>query len=161
MTMILPLLTLFFLKLGDSMLATMKSIFTYQGRRWLAMFAITGSQLMYLLLITRMMDGVAAFIAVGLAVMGGQFLGMTLGTKMTKEKVWKMSTSLPRGEAIELAQNLRTHNIPCQTIKTYVDAPAMTLVAYAESKQDTKRIKSLLPIGTHVEVTEIKKQFEV
>lgn len=149
------LLGLFGMKLADSMLATMKSVFTYQGRRFLAMFAVTGSQLMYLLLITQMQDGWAAFLVVGLAVMGGQFLGMSVGEKMSKEKTWKMSVSLPREDAIRTARRMRSKNIACQTIKTYVDSPAMTLVAYADDKQQTKEIKKLLPPGSVVEVMEI------
>lgn len=155
------LLGLFGMKLADSMLATMKSVFTYQGRRYLAMFAVTGSQLMYLLLITQMQDGVAAFLVVGLAVMGGQFLGMTIGERMSKEKTWKLSVSLPREDAIKTARLMRSKNIACQTIKTYVDSPAMTLVAYADDRNETKEVKKLLPPGSVVEVMEVLTKVEI
>lgn len=155
------LLGLFGMKLADSMLATMKSIFTYQGRRYLAMFAVTGSQLMYLLLITQMQDGLAAFLVVGLAVMGGQFLGMAIGERMSKEKTWKLSVSLPREDAIKTARLMRSKNIACQTIKTYVDSPAMTLVAYADDRNETKEVKKLLPPGSVVEVMEVLTKVEI
>lgn len=155
------LLGLFGMKLADSMLATMKSVFTYQGRRYLAMFAVTGSQLMYLLLITQMQDGLAAFLVVGLAVMGGQFLGMTIGERMSKEKTWKLSVSLPREDAIKTARLMRSKNIACQTIKTYVDSPAMTLVAYADNRNETKEVKKLLPPGSVVEVMEVLTKVEI
>lgn len=155
------LLGLFGMKLADSMLATMKSVFTYQGRRYLAMFAVTGSQLMYLLLITQMQDGVAAFLVVGLAVMGGQFLGMTIGERMSKEKTWKLSVSLPREDAIKTARLMRSKNIACQTIKTYVDSPAMTLVACADDRNETKEVKKLLPPGSVVEVMEVLTKVEI
>lgn len=155
------LLGLFGMKLADSMLATMKSVFTYQGRRYLAMFAVTGSQLMYLLLITQMQDGLAAFLVVGLAVMGGQFLGMTIGERMSKEKTWKLSVSLPREDAIKTARLMRSKNIACQTIKTYVDSPAMTLIAYADDRNETKEVKKLLPPGSVVEVMEVLTKVEI
>lgn len=159
--MFLSLLTLFLIKLADSTLGTMKSVFTYQGQRWLAMFAITGSQMMYLLLISRMQDGWQAFAAVALAVMAGQVLGMSIGEKFNKEKVWKFSIVTERQEGIKLAKTLRGANIACQTVKSYIENPTMTVVAYAENKSQTKTIKALLPKGSIVEVTEIKKQFEV
>ena len=159
--MILSLITLFLLKLADSTLGTMKSVFTYQGRRWLAMFAITGSQMMYLLLITRMEDGWKAFAAVALAVMMGQVLGMNIGEKFNKEKVWKMSITMPREEGIIFADELLEKNIACRTIKSYMGNPTLEVVAYAENKSQTKLIQSYIPEGTFVEIVEIKKHFEV
>lgn len=157
----LGLFGLFGMKLADSMLATMKSVFTYQGRRYLAMFAVTGSQLMYLLLITQMQEGWAAFLVVGLAVMGGQFLGMTIGERMSREKTWKLSVSLSREDAIRTAQLMRDKNIACQTIKTYVDSPAMTLIAYADDRGETKEVKKLLPPGSIVEIMEVLTKVEI
>lgn len=159
--MYLSLIILFALKLADSTLGTMKSVFTYQGRRWLAMFAITGSQMMYLLLITRMEDGWQAFAAVAIAVMAGQVLGMNIGEKFDKEKVWKMSITMPREEGIQFADELRLNNIACRTIKSYIDAPAMEILVYAETKAQTKLINSYIPEGSFVEIVEIKKHFEV
>ena len=159
--MYLSLLILFFIKLADSTLSTMKSVFTFQGRRWLAMFAITGSQMMYLLLITRMEEGWKAFAAVAIAVMMGQVLGMNIGEKFTKERVWKMSITIPRAEGIILADELRSQNIACRTMKSYIESPMLEVVAYAENKVQTKLIQSYLPEGTFVEVVEIKKHFEV
>lgn len=159
--MYLTLLILFFIKLADSTLSTMKSVFTFQGRRWLAMFAITGSQMMYLLLITRMEEGWKAFLAVALAVMAGQVLGMNIGEKFTKERVWKMSITLSREDGITLADELRSQNIACRTMKSYVESPTLEVIAYAENKAQTKLIQSYLPEGSFVEVVEIKKHFEV
>lgn len=159
--MYLSLLILFLIKLADSTLSTMKSVFTYQGRRWLAMFAITGSQMMYLLLITRMEDGWKAFTSVAIAVMAGQVLGMNIGEKFTKERVWKMSITLPREEGIQLADKLRSRNLACRTMKSYIENPTLEVVAYAENKSQTKLIQSYLPEGAFVEILEIKKHFEV
>lgn len=159
--MMLSLLILFLIKLADSTLSTMKSVFTYQGRRWLAMFAITGSQMMYLLLITRMEPGWKAFAAVAVAVMAGQVLGMSIGEKFNKEQVWKMSITLPRQEGIELADELRAHNLACRTMKSYIESPTLEVIAYAENKSQTTLIQPYLPEGSFVEVVEIKKHFEV
>lgn len=159
--MFTSLIILFAIKLADSTLSTMKSVFTYQGRRWLAMFAITGSQMMYLLLITRMEEGWQAFAAVAIAVMMGQVLGMNIGEKFTKERVWKMSITLSREEGILLADELRSENIACRTMKSYIENPTLEVIAYAENKSQTKLIQSYLPEGSFVEVVEIKKHFEV
>lgn len=159
--MFLSLITLFLVKLADSTLSTMKSVFTYQGRRWLAMFAITGSQMMYLFLITIMEDGWKAFTAVALAVMAGQIIGMNLGEKFDKERVWKMSITLKREEGVELSKVLREKEIACRTIKSYIEGPTMEVLAYAETKEQTALIKSHIPKGASVEIVEIKNYFEV
>lgn len=161
--MYLSLLILFAIKLADSTLSTMKSVFTYQGRRWLAMFAITGSQMMYLLLISRMEEGWQAFAFVAVAVMVGQVLGMNIGERFNKEQVWKMSITIPREEGIKLSNELRSNNIACRTIKSYMDAdaPTMEVLVYAETKSQTRLIKSYIPEGSFVEVVEIKKHFEM
>lgn len=156
----MSLLILFLIKLADSTLGTMKSVFTYQGSRWLAMFAVTGSQMMYLLLITRMEEGVGAFVAVALAVMAGQVLGMNIGEKFQKEKVWKISVTMGRSKGVEVAQILRDLGIPNHTVKSFESSPTITLVAYATTKESTTEIMSYIPQGSHVEITELKKHFE-
>lgn len=139
------------------MLATMKSVFTYQGREYLAMFAVTASQLVYLLLVTQMSNTVSAFIVVGLAVMLGQFLGMRAGEKMRKESVWRIDTIILFEEGIEFADKLKELNIPCTTTTAYMSGnKVLKVTAYAENRSQTSLVKSEIPVGSIVDIIEIK-----
>lgn len=151
------LLLLFGMKLADSMLATMKSVFTYQGREYWAMFAVTGSQLVYLLLVTQMTNTVASFVVVGIAVMAGQFLGMRMGEKMRKESVWRIDSIVLFNEGIEFADKLKELNIPCTTTTAYMNGnKVLKVTAYAENRSQTSLVKSQIPVGSIVDVIEIK-----
>lgn len=160
--MLFSLLVLFFLKLADSTLGTMKSVFTYQGRRWLAMFAITGSQLVYLLLITRMEDGVWSFVAVGAAVMIGQVLGMSIGEGMRKETIWRLDIEMDFEPGIYAADRLRELNIPCSTSVGYIgNEKILNIKAYADSRKQTTIIKENTLKANSIDVIEIKDKIEM
>lgn len=155
--MLLNLLLLFAVKLGDSTLATMKSVFTIQGRRYLAMFSITGSQLLYLVLIKFMDNSIYGFATVAIAIMSGQYIGMAIGDKIKKESTWKLIVKVPFQEGEKLARELSQLEYEVETNKVYFKGKKqMNVTVFAPTKNDTKIIKSACPVGTEVEIIEIK-----
>lgn len=145
------------MKLADSTFATMKSVFTHQGRRYYAMFAITASQLIYLMLIKFMSNSIPSYIAIALAIMAGQFLGMTIAEKMKKDSTWKIIGKVPFKNAENIARKLSKLSYEVETTKTYKKGiKTMAITVYANTREDSRIIKSAFPEGTDVEIIEIK-----
>lgn len=145
------------MKFADSTFATMKSVFTYQGRRYWAMFAITASQLLYLMMIKFMSNTIPSYIAVALAIMLGQAFGMTIAEKMKKDSTWKIIGKVPFSQAEQIARSLSKEGFEVETTKTYKQGKKfMNITVYADTKAETKSVKNAFPEGTQVEIIEIK-----
>lgn len=157
MSLLITLLTLFGMKLADSTFATMKSVFTHQGRKYYAMFAITASQLIYLMMIKFMDNSLASYAVVAVAIMAGQVLGMTIAERMKKDSTWKIIGKVPFLTGEGIAKTLSKSGFEVETVKVYKQGKKyMNVVVYADTKQDTKQIKLAFEEGTQVEIIEIK-----
>jgi hypothetical protein len=151
----------FFLKIMDCALSTIKSVFLYKNKNFLSSIFNALSTFFYMSMIVKMTkanDSLTIFI-ICLATFIGSYLPTFLLDKLEKDKVYIFVVTPDTNEnGKEFADMIRENNIPIFTFKGYNENLEQVLCCkiFSESKKQSTLIENMIPEGFKYHVLETK-----
>lgn len=146
----MELLFVFVMKMLDTSLAAMKTMFTIKGLPFFAALASSISYLLYTIAMKQVFNdtGLASTIVVAIAVFLGQFITQSTMHKKSKhkEKLWKVNvTAKTWDESFNFMSDLEETGISYSSDKKYnkYRKKVLGFDIYCSSKEETKIVKEL------------------
>lgn len=144
------LLLLFCLKLIDSILSAAKNIFVIRNRFFLSSLFSAVSAYFYFVMVVRLAQSTDqwSILAICFAVFLGNHVTYIALEKFRKDSIFVFEIyPCSLAEAKDLADELREHDLPVRTYKSYTDDMKKTLCikVYSESRAQSKLIESMIP----------------
>lgn len=142
-------LSLIFIKILDNCIITAKNITTYQGKKIVSSILVTISQLLFYLVISKVINDntFLAIILVSVSSGVGTYLGFIINDKFKKDDVWQnIVTSSSKEMLIELCEMLRDNHVKYLLYETLNRnfEPTYTVTAFTKTKAESKLIDNFL-----------------
>lgn len=145
-------LALFFVKLLDNCILTVKSITTYKGKRLVSSILVVISQLLFYLVIQQVVNDntLLAICIVSISSGMGHYIGFIINDRFKQDDVWTNTvTSSNKEFLVELCTMLREHKIKYllfNTLNRRFEA-SYTVTIFSKTKAESKLIDDFLNKG--------------
>lgn len=152
---------LFFLKLLDCILSTLKSIYLYKNKNFISALFNTIATGFYMLMIVKLSksDSPIGILLICLATFLGSYIPAKFIDKTEKDKVFIFDVfPCDNQSGKDFADTIRSSNLAIVTYKGYSDNKELVLCSkvYSQSKEHSKLIESLIPNTFKYHVVEVK-----
>ena len=150
---------LFFLKLLDGALGTVKNLLMSKNKGFLSAVVGALGQFFYLMMMVKLVkvNNLTSIMLISLATFFGMYIPIFIANKMEKDKVWVYNITPDSNEnGKEFADQVRENNIPVLTYKGYSRDMELVLCCkiFSESREKSKMIEEMIPEGFKYHVIE-------
>lgn len=157
------MLDLFFLKLLDGALGTIKNVFLYKNKIFLSAFFNAIGTSFYFLMVVKLVNGNPneGIWIIALATFLGSYLPPYIMNKMEKDKVWIFDVTPDNNEnGKQFADHVREKNIPVLTYKGFNGSrePVLCTKIFSQTKEHSKLIEELIPSKFKYHIMEIQNK---
>lgn len=152
---------LFFLKLFDVILGTVKGIFMHRNKVLLSALASSIATYFYLSMMVKLVkvNSFSGMILICLATFLGTYIPMIIAQRVEKDKVYVFNVTPDTNEnGKAFADLIRENNIPILTYKGYNKSMELVLCCeiFSKSREQSKSIEEMIPDGFKYHVIETK-----
>lgn len=143
------LLLIAFLKIFDNIILTAKSIATYKGQKILSSILVAVSQLLFYLIIDKVINDstMAAIIVVSVSSGIGNYIAFIINDKFKKDDTWtNIITCSNKDDIVKLCTMLKEYKIKYLLFDTYNRRfnESLTVMIFSKTKYESKLIDDFL-----------------
>ena len=145
----LAYLLLSFLKIGDNIILTAKSIATYKGQKLISSILVAASQLLFYLVIDHVISDstMVAIFVVAISSGIGNYVAFLINDKFSKDDVWtNILTTSDKEDATKLCTILKKKKIKYLLFSTFNRQfeESLTIMVFAKTRAESKLIDNYL-----------------
>lgn len=143
------LLLIMILKIFDNIILTAKSISTYKGQKFLSSVLVAVSQLLFYLIIDKVIDDntMFAIIIVSISSGIGNYIAFIINDKFKKDDTWtNIITCSNKDDIVRLCTILKEYKIKYLLFNTYNRKfnESLTIMIFSKTKYESKLIDEFL-----------------